>query len=188
MHLRWSIFIVPKYMRFVLICIVFLIHYLTIYSYAGPKEEAKDQLVKKGFSEEIINILNPLCQENLNRIIPADVTWYTTYDNDAKSVTVDFQTKGKAHKSITVVSLKEGGCLTVNNAIFMTIGTCKGEAESWIDTFKKLKVNLKIEEEDKHRIYLSAGGTLGIKVYLYQMGNLCMQVFRNVESIKYPAK
>jgi hypothetical protein len=188
MHIRLPIFIMVKHVRLFLIYLVFSIFSFSICSFAAPQEGVKEQLKKKGFSEEMINILNPLCQENLNRRLPADVIWYATFDHDAKSVTVDFQTKEKAHKSVTVVSLKDGGCLNVLNTIVMTIGACKKESEAWIKSLEKRGVKVNIEDEDKQHIFLGAGGKFGVKVYLYQMGNLCMQVFRNVESIKYPAK
>jgi hypothetical protein len=184
-HIRLPIFIMVKHVRLVLICIVFSIFFFSICSFAASQEGGvKEQLKKKGFSEEIINILNPLCQDTLNSIVPSEVIWYATFDRDAKSVTVDFQTKEKAHKSITVVSLKDGGCLNVLNTVVVSIGACKEKAELWIKSFEKHGVKLNIEDEDKQHIYLGASGKLGIKVYLYQMGNLCMQVFRNVESVK----
>lgn len=168
----------------IFIFVVFSVCYLAVHSYAQSPEEIKKQLIKKGISEEVINILNPRCQESLNMRLPAEVVWYATFDRDAKSVTIDFQTGGKTHNSITVVSLKGGGCMTVHNTVIMTIGACKAEAEWWINSYKKRGVKIKIEEEGQQRIYLSAEGNLGVKVYLYPMGNLCMQVFRNVETVK----
>lgn len=158
--------------------------YLTVYSSAQSPGEIKQQLLKKGLSEEIVNILNPLCQESLNKRLQADVIWYATFDREAKSVTVDFQAESKAHNSITVVSLKNGGCMTVQNTIMMTIGPCKTEAEWWMNSYKKHGIKLKIEEESSQRIHITAEGNLGLKIYFYPMGNLCMQVFRNVETIK----
>lgn len=147
------------------------------------RRTVNDHLLKKGFSQEIINLLNPLCQEQLNKSIPEGVLWYGTFDRDAKSVTVDFQTKEKAHTTVTVVSNRDNGCMTVQQAIIMTTGMCKPESEAWINSYKKHGIKMKIEEENKQRIALSAEGNMGIKVYLYQMGNLCMQVFRNVETL-----
>jgi hypothetical protein len=141
-------------------------------------------LIKKGIPQEVLNLLSPRCQASLNRRLPAEVVWYLTFDRDAKSVTIDFQAAGKSHNSVTVFSLKEGGCMTIHNTIMMTIGPCKAEAQWWVDSYKKRGVKLKIEEESEQRIYMSSEGNLGIKVYLYPVGNLCMQVFRNVETIK----
>jgi hypothetical protein len=177
-----------KHVRLVLICIVCSIFSLSICSFATPQEGVKEQLIKKGFSEDTINILSPLCQENLNRRLPADVIWYATFDRDAKSVTVDFQTKENAHNSITVVSVKDEGCMVVQQTIFVTKEACKPAAEGWINSLKKRGLNVKIQEENNERIYLGSEGNLGIKVYIYPMGNLCMQVFRNVESIKKTKK
>jgi len=146
-------------------------------------QTVNDQLLKKGFSQDIVNLLNPLCQEQLNKRIPEGVLWYGTFDRDAKSVTADFQTKDKAHTTVTVVSNKNNTCMTVQQAIIMTTGMCKPESEAWINSYKKHGIKMKIEEENKQRIVLSAEGNLGIKIYLYQMGNLCMQVFRNVETL-----
>ena len=162
----------------------FLLIYPVAYSSAQSSEEIKRELIKKGFSEEIIKILNPRCQERLNSRLPVGLVWYATFDREAKSITVDFQTGAKTHNSVTVVSLANGGCMTIQNTIIMTIGPCKAEAERWIDSYKKRGVKFKIEEESQQRIYMSAEGNLGVKVYLYPMGNLCMQVFRNVETGK----
>lgn len=140
--------------------------------------------MKKGLSEEVLQVLNPRCQESLNARLPSDIIWYATYDRDARSVTIDFQSTGKTHNSITTVSLQNGGCMTIQNTIIMTIGACKGEAEWWINSYKKRGLNLKIEEENQQRIYLSTEGNLGVKIYLYPMRDLCMQVFRNVETVK----
>jgi hypothetical protein len=172
--------------RYVSFCLIafFLLIYPLGYSSAQSPDEIKKELIKKGFSEEVINILNPRAQAKLNSKVPAGVVWYATFDREAKSITVDFQTEEKTHNSITVVSLANGGCMTVQNTIMMSIGTTKIEAERWIALYKKHGVKLKIEEESQQRVYLSAEGNLGVKVYLYPMGNLCMQVFRNVETIK----
>jgi hypothetical protein len=154
-------------------------------SYAQSAGEIKKQLLKKGFTEEILSLLTPRCLESLNRKLPAETVWYATYDRDAKSVTVDFQTGVKAvHNTLTVVSLKNGGCMTVQDTIIMNVGPCKVEAESWMNLYKKRGIKLKIEEESPKRIYLSTEGNLGIKIFLYTAGNLCMVVYRNVETVK----
>jgi hypothetical protein len=154
-------------------------------SYAQSAEEIKKQLFKKGFTEEILSLLTPRCLESLNRKLPAETVWYATYDRDAKSVTVDFQTGVKAvHNTLTVVSLKNGGCMTVQDTIIMNVGPCKVEAESWMNLYKKRGITLKIEEESPKRIYLSTEGNLGVKIFLYTAGNLCMVVYRNVETVK----
>lgn len=186
MHKASPVSLIAKHIYLGLIIIISLC-YLSVYSYA-QSPEVRNQLIKKGVSEEVINILSPLCQENLNRRLPADVIWYATFDRDAKSVTIDFQTGGKTHNSITLVSLKDGGCMTVQNTVIMTTGLCKKEADLWIEDYKKRGVKVKIEEESQQRIYLSTEGNLGVKVYLYPMGNLCMQVFRNFETLKEPKK
>lgn len=144
-------------------------------------QNINNHLLKKGFSQEIINLLNPLCREQLNKKVPEEILWHGTFDRDTKSVTVDFQTKENAHNSVTVVSNKNNGCMTVHQAVIMTTGICKSESGEWINSYKKHGVKIKIEDENKRRIILGAEGNLGIKVYLYQMGNICMQVFRNVE-------
>jgi hypothetical protein len=164
--------------------IFFLLSYPTGHSYAQSPKEIKNQLIAKGFSEEVINIVNPRCQERLNTRVPEGVTWYATFDRDSRSITVDFRTEKRTHNSITVVSLKENGCTTIQNNVMVTIGTCKEESESWIQSFKKRGIKLKIEEEDQQHVFLSAEGNLGMKVYLYSLGNMCMHVFRNVETIK----
>jgi hypothetical protein len=152
---------------------------------AKTTEEIKNQLLQKGFSEEILNLLNPRCLESLNRSLPKDIVWYATYDRDAKSVTVDFQPGVKAaHNSVTVVSLKDGGCMTVQNTAMMSIGACKIHAEWWIDQVKKRGIKLKIVEENEKHIYLSTEGNLGMKIFLYTAGNLCLEVYRNVEVVK----
>lgn len=162
--------------------IIFLLCFAS-YSCGEPSkaQTINDQLMKKGFSQEIINLLNPLCQEQLNKKVPEEVLWYGTFDRDTNSVTVDFQTKEKAHTTVTVVSNKKNGCMAVQQAVIMTTGMCKSESAEWVNAYKKNGIKMKIEEENKQRIALSAEGNLGIKVYLYQMGNMCMQVFRNVE-------
>jgi hypothetical protein len=152
---------------------------------AKTAEEIKKELLQKGFTEEILNLLTPRCLESLNRSVPKDIVWYATYDRDAKSVTVDFQPGVKsAHNTITVVSLKEGGCMTVQNNAMMSVGSCKIHKEWWMDQAKKKGIKLKIVEENEKHIYLSAEGNLGIKIFLYTAGNLCMEVSRNVEVIK----
>lgn len=176
-----------RHICFGLILIFFSLCYLSTYSYA-QSPDVKNQLIKKGISEDIINILNPLCKESLNMRLPSDVIWYATFDRDAKSVTIDFQTAGKTHNSITVVSLKDGRCMTVQNTVIMTAEQCKKEADLWMEDYKKRGIKVKIEEENQQRIYLSTEGNLGVNVYLYPMGNLCMQVFRNFETLKEPKK
>jgi hypothetical protein len=161
-----------------------LLIYPVAYSSAQSSDEIKKELIKKGFSEEVIKILNPRCQQRLNSRLPVGLVWYATFDREAKSITVDFQTGAKTHNSVTVVSLANGGCMTIQNVVIMTIGPCKAEAERWIKTYKDLGVNIKIDEESQQRIYLATEGRLGLRVYLYPMGNLCMQVFRNVETVK----
>ncbi len=164
-------------------------------SYAQPKTtpktpakttaEIKKELLQKGFTEEILNLLTPRCLESLNRSVPKDIVWYATYDRDAKSVTVDFQPGERiSHNSITVVSLKDGGCMTAQNTAMMSIGSCKIHADWWIDQLKKKGIKLKIVEENEKRIYLSAEGNLAIKIFLYTTGNLCMEVHRNIEVVK----
>lgn len=172
--------------KYVFSCLLsfFLLIYPVGYSSAQSPDEIKKQLMKNGVSEEVINLLNPRCQERLNLRLPAEVTWYATFDHEAKSVTVDFQTGAKTHNSVTVVSLANGGCMTIQNSVIMTIGPYKAEAEWWIKTYKNRGINIKIEEESQQRIYLATEGRLGVRVYLYPIGNLCMQVFRNVEVIK----
>ncbi len=156
----------------------------TGFSYAQSAQEIKNQLVKKGFSEEVIKLLTPKCQESLNKSVPDGVVWYGAFDRDAKSVTVDFQTKDRAHHSVSVFSLKDGGCTRVQNTLMMTIGPCKAEAERWIEFYKKLGIKIKKEEENEQHIYLGTEGKLGQNVYLYPMSNLCMQVYRSVETVK----
>jgi hypothetical protein len=152
---------------------------------AKTPEEIKKELIQKGFTEEILNLLTPRCLESLNRNMPKDIPWYATYDRDAKSVTVDFKPGVKAaHNSVTVVSMKDGGCMTLQNTATMSIGSCKIHAEWWMDQAKKRGIKLKIVEENEKQIYLSAEGNLSMKIYLYTAGNLCMEVFRNVEVIK----
>jgi hypothetical protein len=174
-----------KFIFFCLISFFLLIYPLDCFSAQSP-DQIKKELIKKGFSEEVLNILNPRAQERLNSKVPAGVVWYSTFDRDAKSITVDFQSEEKIyHNSVTVFSLANGGCLTVQNTIIMSTGPLKEEAERWIELYKKRGIKFKTEEESPERIYLSAEGKLGVKIYLYAIGkNLCLQVFRNVESIK----
>lgn len=146
--------------------------------------EVSDELIKKGISGDVVNFLGPLCQESLNRRLPAGVTWHATFDRDAKSVTVDFQTAEKSHNSLTVVSLAGEGCMTVQNNVFVTVKACDEEAEWWTSNYKKKGVDVKVADRDKNHIYLGASGNLGVKIYLYQFGNACMQVFRNAEMVK----
>lgn len=164
--------------------IILLLCYVSDSLGEPPKvQTANEQLLKKGFSQEIINLLNPLCQEQLNKKVPEEILWHGTFDRDTKSVTVDFKTKENSHNTVTVVSNRNNGCMTVHQAVIMTTGICKSESKEWINSYKKHGVKVKVEDENKQRIILGTEGNLGIKVHLYQMGNLCMQVFRNVEAL-----
>ncbi len=167
-----------------LIFLVLLVCYPHIGSYAQSSEEIRNQLMKKGVTEEIIKLLTLKSQESLNRRLPDGVIWYATFDRYAKSITIDYQATNKTHNSITVVSLKDGGCMTVQNTVIMTQESCKVEAERWIASYKKRGIKVKKEEESQQRIYLSTEGNVAAKIYLYPMGNLCMQVFRTLETIK----
>jgi len=174
---------IGKYLFFCFISFCLFIFPLDCFSAQSP-DQIKKELIQKGFSEEVINILNPRAQERLNSKVPADVVWYATFDREAKSITIDFQAEEKTHNSVTVVSLANGGCLTVQNTILMSIGPCKTEAQRWTDLYKKRGINLKTEEENQQHVYLTAEGNMGVKIFLYPIGNLCMEVFRNVESVK----
>ena len=175
---------VKKYVFFVLIAFSLLMYPFDCFS-AQSAEEIKKELVTKGFSQEIINLLNPHAQQILNVKVPAGVVWFATFDRESKSVTVDFQAAEKTHHtSVTVVSLPTGGCLAVQNTILIAKGACKEEAARWIDLYNKRGIKLKTEQENKEHIFLTAEGNLGIKIYLYAIGNLSLEVIRNVESMK----
>lgn len=173
------------FLKYISLCLIFLPLFCSVMdSFAQSPEDIKKQLIKKGVSQEVINLLNPRCRERLNSRLPSGVTWYATFDRSAKSVTVDFQTAAKAHETVTEVSLSNGGCMTIQNAVLVTVGSCQEEVGRWIESYKKRGVNMKIVEESQQRIYLGTEGHLGIKVFLYPLGDRCMQVFRNVETVK----
>ena len=177
---RFFITLHPCFFFFIISLFCFLLE-----PYAQNTQEIRKQLLKKGLTEKTLNLLAPRCLEGLNRRVPDDTIWYATFDRDAKSITVDFQTGVKAvHNSVTVVSLKNEGCMTVVNTSIMAIGPCKVEADWWINNYKQRGIKMSIEEESPKRICLGAEGNLGIKIYFYTAGNLCMEVFRNVEIIK----
>jgi len=146
-------------------------------------EEAKAALLAKGFSEETLGVMNPLCLRSLDQRVPPRALWYATFDRASRTLTVDFQASDKVHHSFLFTSVGEDRCEIYHVAVYVIEKDFKNEARDWLRTFKEKGIEVEVAEETPQRIYVVGRGNSGIKLFLYPMGKYTLGIFRNFQAL-----
>lgn len=146
-------------------------------------EDPKAALSAKGFSEETLGAMNPLCLRSLNQRIPEGAQWYATFDRTTKTLTVDLQTSDKVHHSFLFASMGDDRCEIYHVATYVIEKDFKTEARDWLKTFNESGTEVEVTEETSQRICLVGKGNSGIKLFLYPMGRYTLGIFRNFQAL-----
>ncbi|HBG46622.1 MAG TPA: hypothetical protein DDW94_06475 [Deltaproteobacteria bacterium] len=153
--------------------LVFVLAILLVSSTAWAFD-VKKELEGKGMKKELINNLNNSCLEALDYDFKkGNSYWNTLWNKQSEMALVDFL-QGTKHYSLTLLPMKDGSCQASRTVTAYWTNTCGALAEKYRQNYPAGSINIRKREN----VYAWISSSRGTDIYLYNVPNGCVEVFR----------